>query len=326
MNAVVFAFGAGVLATVNPCGFVMLPAFLSFYLGGGSPDRPGESGAGLLARVGHGFVVGVAVSAGFAGVFTAAGLLISLGLRVLTQAMPWAALVIGGVLTVAGVAVAAGRQIGPRLVTGMRAGPDGDRGGRGVRAMVAFGAAYAIASLSCTLAVLVAVVAQASTTANPAQTVMAFAAYAAGSTTILVVFAVAAALTNAALARIMRRVLPVVTRAGGLVLAGSGLYLIAYWLPALTGGGPNNSVAAVTNGPSAVLTRFLDTHQVLIGAVTAPLLAAGIAVSIVSRRRRAGRDAAHGSADDTGCCPPDQVSASASGGGEIVETRGGVQR
>ena len=32
--AVTLAFGAGLLATVNPCGFALLPGFLSFYLGG----------------------------------------------------------------------------------------------------------------------------------------------------------------------------------------------------------------------------------------------------------------------------------------------------
>jgi cytochrome c-type biogenesis protein len=28
-----FAFGAGMVAAVNPCGFAMLPAYLSLYLG-----------------------------------------------------------------------------------------------------------------------------------------------------------------------------------------------------------------------------------------------------------------------------------------------------
>ena len=28
-----YAFGVGMVATVNPCGFAMLPAYLSFFLG-----------------------------------------------------------------------------------------------------------------------------------------------------------------------------------------------------------------------------------------------------------------------------------------------------
>ncbi len=31
-GAISFAFGAGLLATVNPCGFVMLPSFLGLQL------------------------------------------------------------------------------------------------------------------------------------------------------------------------------------------------------------------------------------------------------------------------------------------------------
>ena len=36
MNApLAFAFGAGLLATVNPCGLALLPGFLGVYLGAG---------------------------------------------------------------------------------------------------------------------------------------------------------------------------------------------------------------------------------------------------------------------------------------------------
>lgn len=28
-----YAFGAGMVSTVNPCGFAMLPAYLSLYMG-----------------------------------------------------------------------------------------------------------------------------------------------------------------------------------------------------------------------------------------------------------------------------------------------------
>src|SRR6266498_2748861 len=38
------AFTAGLLATVNPCGFAMLPAFLSFYVG--TAEHADHRGAG----------------------------------------------------------------------------------------------------------------------------------------------------------------------------------------------------------------------------------------------------------------------------------------
>ena len=33
-----YAFGAGMLATINPCGFALLPAYLSLYVAGGDPE------------------------------------------------------------------------------------------------------------------------------------------------------------------------------------------------------------------------------------------------------------------------------------------------
>ena len=36
----IFAFTAGLLSTVNPCGFAMLPAYLSFFMGLEDEDAP----------------------------------------------------------------------------------------------------------------------------------------------------------------------------------------------------------------------------------------------------------------------------------------------
>ena len=37
------AFGAGMLAVVNPCGFAMLPAYLSYFLGLDDPSADGRA-------------------------------------------------------------------------------------------------------------------------------------------------------------------------------------------------------------------------------------------------------------------------------------------
>ena len=45
-----FAFGAGMVATVNPCGFVMLPAYLGMYVGDGQGDGSPDVGKVHMAR------------------------------------------------------------------------------------------------------------------------------------------------------------------------------------------------------------------------------------------------------------------------------------
>jgi cytochrome c biogenesis protein CcdA len=71
MNAnLALAFSAGMVATVNPCGFAMLPAYLSYFLGledrcdhrTRRHRRAGPSAGGALA-------VSAAVTAGFLVVF-----------------------------------------------------------------------------------------------------------------------------------------------------------------------------------------------------------------------------------------------------------------
>lgn len=43
MNTISLAFAAGLVAAINPCGFALLPAYLSYYLGfAGTENRSGE--------------------------------------------------------------------------------------------------------------------------------------------------------------------------------------------------------------------------------------------------------------------------------------------
>ncbi|MHA7295210.1 cytochrome c biogenesis CcdA family protein [Arthrobacter sp. HLT1-21] len=108
-GALGLAFLTGMLATVNPCGFAMLPTYLAYFIGSGpgsGPKRP------LLA----GLRAGIALSAGFGTVFVTAGLLVAVGLRSIASALPWAAVVIGAVIVIAGLGMIVGWQLpGTRL-------------------------------------------------------------------------------------------------------------------------------------------------------------------------------------------------------------------
>ena len=278
MTLLSFAFGAGILATVNPCGFAMLPAFLAFYLGDEEGPRPGL-GPG---RIADGLAVGAAVSAGFAGVFMTAGLIVSAGLRSLVGYVPWVAVVIGAALVAVGLAMVAGRHVGVRLGERFQPGRE-----RNWRRMVAYGAAYAVASLSCTLAVLLAVVAQALATHNPLRMLGVFAAYGAGSSTVLTGLSVSVAVAKGGMARWLQRLLPVAGRVAGAVLVASGAYLVSYWLPALrSGSGRGRAAVGLPDTLSSRLSATLDGHQGLFALLAAVLVVAGAAAASSRRRRQ----------------------------------------
>src|SRR5215218_7205842 len=135
------AFVAGGLATLNPCGFPLLPAFFSYYAGASEARLPPAS-----TRVAPGLVAGLLVTLGSLAVFTALGLPISLGATAIADAVPWVGLAIGVLLCVAGALAVSGRMISvPVHSFGLRPRA------RGAQAMLLFGLGYGAASLGCTL-------------------------------------------------------------------------------------------------------------------------------------------------------------------------------
>ena len=225
MLLLTFAFGAGLVSPLNPCGFGLLPAFLGYQLG--SDDQRRDTP--LAARLWRGLGSGAAVSTGFTGVLVSAALLIALGLRSLLQFVPFAAVVIGVVLVGAGVAVLAGRRV-PLGALG-RLGGLGGGAGNGVgtesRRLVVFGAGYAVASVACTVGILLAVVGQALATGSFPGMLAVLAAYGAGAATLLTALTVSTAVAGSVLSRRLRAVLPVMEPLAGILLILSGTYLVA---------------------------------------------------------------------------------------------------
>jgi cytochrome c biogenesis protein CcdA len=75
------AFAAGMLAPVNPCGFALLPAWITYTLG--TTDA-----SPVPLRLARAARSGAALTIGFAGTLVTAGLIISAGARVLITAAP----------------------------------------------------------------------------------------------------------------------------------------------------------------------------------------------------------------------------------------------
>ncbi len=71
-----FAFGAGIVAAVNPCGFAMLSAYLSLYLGSQEEGFEKRSATGRAIRA---VLIGGIVSLGFVLLFGLAGVIVAAG-------------------------------------------------------------------------------------------------------------------------------------------------------------------------------------------------------------------------------------------------------
>lgn len=295
------AFLTGMLATVNPCGFAMLPTYLAYFIGSG----PGAGRRPLLA----GLRAGVTLSAGFAAVFVTAGLLAAVGLRSVASALPWAAALIGAVIVVAGLGMVFGLQLpGTKLNLPRFLKTDGT--GSGLRAVFGYGVAYAVAALSCSLALLLAVVAQAVSTGSLAGLLAVFAAYALGSSVVLVLLSLGAAVARDALARHVRRLLPFVNRLGGAALILAGIYLLLYWVPALSGGQAGGIMSGTVTEASTALSGFISGNWPVITLTAVAAVLTAVALSLRRRRDSKARDnsepaeGAENSDSPESCCGP----------------------
>lgn len=260
------ALVAGALSTVNPCGFPMLPAFLSFYAGADEGRLPRAS-----TRLAQGLFVGLLVTAGFLGVFALVGLPVSYGVGVVADAVPWTGLALGALLVAAGLVALAGRHLGTTL-PGLRRAPEG----RGAGAMLLFGVGYGVASLGCTLPVFLTVVGASLAGTEP---LVAFAAYGAGMAIVLMALSLAAALLREGIARFLRRVLPYMERIAGALLVVSGGYLVYYW--ARIEFGPSETLA--DDPLVGFVTRFTaELQEAAEGRAALVLLTAALVVGLAA--------------------------------------------
>ena len=274
MNGVGFAyaFTAGLVAAVNPCGFPMLPAYLSFFIGldDDAVDRGG--------RVVRAITSAGAVSLGFLAVFSALGIPINAGVTSIYRVMPWLTIVIGIGLAGLGVAMLAGWKLVVAL-------PRLDKGGRSRRfgSMVLFGISYAIASLGCTLPVFLLVV----TAGAAADSAVSLLAYSLGMTVVLMALSLALALARESMVRTMRQATRYVDRASGVLLLLVGVYLVWYGKFAIDpANGTGTSPLAWVESWSTSATVWLHDGGTTLGLVLggAILVALVVAATRLSRR------------------------------------------
>lgn len=218
-----YAFGAGMVASVNPCGFFLLPSYISYHLGTEETDFYETSTAGRVLKA---LLLGGVATVGFVVIFAIAGSLISAGGRWLITVFPYAGLAIGVGMALLGLwLLATRRTMGIVAASRVTITPQ-----RNLWNVFLFGIVYAVGSLSCTLPIFLVVVGSALAGQNLLTGFGEFISYALGMGAILVAVTLGAALFRGAVARWLRGAIPYVHRASALFLLGAGIYLIYYWL------------------------------------------------------------------------------------------------
>lgn len=279
--ALTLAFSAGMVATLNPCGFAMLPAYLSYFMGLSEED--GKSTGGALRSA---LLVGAVVSAGFLLIFGLAGIVITAGFRTVIDWIPWLALTIGVAVTILGIAMLRGYEMTIGLPKAKRAGK-----GRGLGNVFGFGVSYAVASLSCTLPVFLTVVATQLTQRSFAGGLLIFLAYGVGMSIVLLGITVVMALGKQSLVTKLRASARYINRVSGAILVLAGAFIVWFWGTEIASGasalGDSSAFRFVEDLSQRALNLVAD-YTALIAGIFATLIGGAAVVAWRSRTPKSG--------------------------------------
>lgn len=214
------AFAAGMLAAINPCGFAMLPAYLSYFVGlEGSPDVP----ARLERSIGRALAVSAVMTAGFVVVFGVMGVVIVQVSNRVQEHLPLVTIAIGLVVMAMGVAALFGHALTVRL-------PHLEKGtsSRELPSMFLFGVSYALSSLSCTIGPFLTTTSSTFTEDGVVAGVATFITYGLGMGAIVGLLTLAVALARKGVVTRFRRLMRHVNTLSGVLMLVAGAYMAYY--------------------------------------------------------------------------------------------------
>jgi cytochrome c biogenesis protein CcdA len=260
------SFIRGLVAAVNPCGFILLPTYLMYFLG----VSTGVVGT-QRATIRRALLVSGAVSSGFLLVFLVAGFISYNFTSLITENSKYATGFIGLALIGLGVAMLFGYKpsfMNPNLNVGEK--------DKTVRSMFVYGIAYAVASISCTIGLFLATVFSTSANDGVVAGVGNVVAYGAGMALLVSALTIALAFANTGLLKFLRSSLAYVDRVAAAFVVLSGLYLLwyFYWVDLLEEGDP---VTDWATRRQAQATAFLNDNWQVVGIVLTVVVVLAIA-------------------------------------------------
>ena len=281
------AFTAGMVATVNPCGFALLPAYLTYFLGlenGAEADPAAQAARNNPVR--RALAVSAAVTLGFVAVFGVMGLLWSSVAEVVGRRLPYATLVIGLGLVALGIAMLRGFEPMVRLPKVQLSGE-----GRELTSMFLYGVSYAVASLSCTIGVFISVVSTTLAGEHALTSFVTFLAYALGMGVTLAVLTLAVALARQGIVHTFRRAMPYVNRISGVLMVVAGAFVAYYaWVEiGELGSGRTSGVVNWSRDVQSAVQRWTErmgAGRLAVAGIV--VVAAAVGVSLVVRSGRSG--------------------------------------
>jgi cytochrome c biogenesis protein CcdA len=267
------AFITGMLAAVNPCGFILLPTYLLYFLGLTSSQAGVER-----APIGRALTVSLAVSGGFMSVFLVVGLITEFATNWVNANAKYFTGAIGVVLVGLGIAMLFGYRLPINT-------PKLDAGGRDrtTWSMFVYGIAYAIASIGCTLPLFVLNLFGAARRDGVVAGIANIGMYGLGMALLVTALTVTLAVANVGLLKVLRRGIQYVEMVAGAFVLLSGVYLLWYfWIVDIQE--ERDPITRAAERYQVQIQNFLNDHWRGVAMVMVAVVTAAVVYTLGNRR------------------------------------------
>jgi cytochrome c biogenesis protein CcdA len=267
---------AGVLATFNPCGFALLPAYMGMIAAANEGRSKSQALIGGLR-----FASGMTV--GFILLFGTFGLVFAPFASAISRYLPIVTIIVGIFIVALGFWLLLGRKVGngAGLIKGWSPGESWF-------SQVGYGLTFAIVSLSCTLGPFLAVTGASIRSSDFFGIVFVFVAFALGMGAAVSVIAVATALTGSQVSVWMRSKSEVISRVTGSLVILAGIYVAWFgWFEWRVNSGEQVGdpiIGAVTDAQSWVVNTLSSNSGLVITLAFAVVLAGIGGIYLANRK------------------------------------------
>lgn len=217
MSDLSLVFAAGVFATFNPCGFAMLPAYMTMLL---SSQRENES---LPKLIGKALQFAALMALGIITIFALFAVVIFPISTSIQAYLPIATITIGLLLIAVGVATLSGRSPYLKKLWSPNTAPSNR-----LKSLYLYGVTFALGSVSCTIGPLLAATSKA-LELSFFESLRIYLLYALGISITIAILALIALFSQATLGKI-RNSMKIIERISSAFLIIVGLYLIIFGL------------------------------------------------------------------------------------------------
>ncbi len=266
-----YSFILGVLAAVNPCGFVLLPTYLIFFLG-----TREETELATSERMRRALVVSSGISIGFLAIFFVIGVISRLFTQWIELNAKYASLAIGVVLVIGGARMLSGWT--PKFAMPQIGGVQT----KTFRATVIYGVAYAVASIGCTIGFLTTAVFGSIALHGFVSGVFSILLYGLGMAMLVTALTVSLAFAKTGIVTVIKNRLHIIQRLGAILVTLTGIYLVLYWYAAISEEKSTSFVTRIERWQTTVAS-FLQQQGAYRLAIVLSLI---VAVAIVASRRK----------------------------------------